>query len=205
MFLDILDEGQKSLLPFVFSFKRHHFLVGGTALALQIGHRRSIDFDLFTQAKLNHATIKNKLKDHGIVYQILHEESDQLHVLAGEVKLTWFQFPYRIPVGRPADFGISIPSIASIAAMKAFALGGRGKWKDYVDLYFVLKYHSGLNEVSSLAREYFGSSFNEKLFRQQLSYFDDMDYSESLEYLVSSPPGDQEIKDFLSNIALQPF
>jgi len=53
--------------------------------------------------------------------------------------------------------------------MKAFALGRRAKWKDYVDLYFILKNHYSLSQLADRTFEIFGSLFSEKLFRQQLS------------------------------------
>ena len=53
MYPDILSKEQKDLLPLMQQFKREFYLVGGTAIALHIGHRRSIDFDLFKFSKLN--------------------------------------------------------------------------------------------------------------------------------------------------------
>ena len=88
--------------------------------------------------------------------------------------------------------------------MKAYALGGRAKWKDYVDLYFILKDYYSLQEISKRAKEIFQGFFNQKLFREQLSYFDDVDYSEDIEYVKKSI-GDDEIKNFLINAATAPF
>ena len=86
--------------------------------------------------------------------------------------------------------------------MKAYALGRRSKWKDYVDLYFLLTKHFSLEEVSRKAEGLFGELFSEKLFRAQLSYFDDVDYSERVEYLIANPPSDDEVKTGLTRIAL---
>ena len=58
MYLDILDKNQQELLPLVKQFSKNYYLVGGTAIALQIGHRRSIDFDLFTTKTVNKLRIK---------------------------------------------------------------------------------------------------------------------------------------------------
>lgn len=88
--------------------------------------------------------------------------------------------------------------------MKAFALGGRAKWKDYVDLYFLLKNHYSFVEISDKAKAIFEHNFNEKLFRQQLAWYNDIDYSESIDYLCPSP-GDLEIKRFLTEVAITPF
>jgi hypothetical protein len=88
--------------------------------------------------------------------------------------------------------------------MKAYALGGRAKWKDYVDLYFIIKDHAGLKDISKRAKGIFKTFFNEKLFREQLSYFKDIDDSEKLEYMGTGIK-DDAIKEFLIDNAITPF
>jgi len=80
--------------------------------------------------------------------------------------------------------------------MKAYALGRRSKWKDYVDIYFIVKDYFTINQICQRANEIYGELFSEKLFRAQLSFFDDIDYSESIEYLCN-PVDENEIKEFL--------
>ena len=94
------------------------------------------------------------------------------------------------------------PSLLTLAAMKAYALGRRSKWKDYVDLYFLLTEHFALKEVSDRAVEIFGELFSEKLFRAQLSYFDDIDYTEEVDFLIENPPTEAEIQSGLEQISL---
>ena len=84
--------------------------------------------------------------------------------------------------------------------MKALALGGRAKWKDYVDLYFLLRDHMSLAEIKAQANQLFHDDFNEKLFHEQLAYFEDIDFSEEVDYLKTDP-GRQTIQDFLTGIA----
>jgi len=60
---EIISSQQYDLIPYLKDFKRSFYLVGGTAIALHIGHRQSIDFDLFTPSKLNKLRIKAKLKE----------------------------------------------------------------------------------------------------------------------------------------------
>ena len=86
--------------------------------------------------------------------------------------------------------------------MKAYALGRRSKWKDYVDLYFILKFKHSINELISASDNIFSTSFNDKLFREQLCYFNDIDYSEEVEY-IGLTPTDNEIKLFLESEALK--
>ncbi len=66
--------------------------------------------------------------------------------------------------------------------MKAYALGRRAKWKDYVDLYFILQRHT-IKEILTQTKRIFAGAFSEVNFREQLSYFDDIDYTEEVEYI----------------------
>ena len=85
--------------------------------------------------------------------------------------------------------------------MKAFALGRRAKWKDYVDLFFILKNHYTIEEICRETESNFGSQFSGKLFREQLAFHKDIDYSEPIDYLVPAVP-EAEIKDFLIDKAI---
>jgi hypothetical protein len=99
---------------------------------------------------------------------------------------------------------IELPTLLDLAAMKAHALGGRAKWKDYVDLYVLLKEHYNFQDISHRAKRIFGTFFNPKLFREQLAYFEDIDYREEIEY-VGDGLDEQQVKEFLTEIALSPF
>ncbi|MCD6152547.1 MAG: nucleotidyl transferase AbiEii/AbiGii toxin family protein [Syntrophobacterales bacterium] len=202
---NILTNEQRNLLPLIKAFSKDYYLVGGTAIALHIGHRRSIDFDLFTGIDIKRRSIRDRIEKDGFAIEsVLYEAFDQLHVIVNSVKITFFNFPYGVQ--HPIDFEgiIRIPALLDLAAMKTYALGGRAKWKDYVDLYFILKDYHDLKKISSRAAEIFGNSFNAKLFREQLCYFDDIDYSEKIEY-VGEEIDDETIKMFLRNIATTRF
>ena len=71
-----------------------------------------------------------------------------------------------------------MPDLLTLAAMKAFALGGRAKWKDYVDLYLILRNHFSAKEICDMANALFADVFNPLLFKKQLSYFADVNYSD---------------------------
>lgn len=205
MHKEILTKSQIELLPILNYFSKDYLLVGGTAIALYLGHRESIDFDLFSIERIKRLSIKNYLSNKGYKdYRLLKEEEDQLHFIINGVKLTFFQFPFKLNKKNNFDKVIEVPNLLSLAAMKAFPLGGRGKWKDYVDLYFLLKYHFNLNEIISEAGAIFGSSFNDKLFREQLVFFEDIDYTEEVIFRLK-PVNDNEIKDFLIDTATEKF
>jgi hypothetical protein len=204
MHLEILNQNQLELLPYLSNFNRTFYLVGGTAIALHLGHRRSIDFDLFTPSKLNLARIKAALLKMPFKQVSIFEDYDQMHLMINNVKVTFFNYPY--PINHPIKIEkqITIPSLLTLSAMKAFALGRRAKWKDYVDLYFILKDFYAIEEVANEAIKLFPTQFSEKLFRQQLAFHKDIDYSEPVEYIVPEV-SDKLIKEFLINRAIDIF
>lgn len=199
---EILNSSQNDLLQLMSQFIREYYLVGGTAIALHIGHRRSIDFDMFKLSKINHKKNLDKIKKAGFDIMVTRHVQEQMNLMVNNVKITFFQYPFDIKAPCKMESFFRIPSLLDLAAMKAYALGRRSKWKDYVDLYFILKYHFSIELVIKRAEEIFQELFSEKLFRSQLCYFDDVDYSEEVEYIILNPPTNDEVKDELINIAL---
>ncbi len=199
---EILTDEQIKLLPLIQKYKRSFFLVGGTSVALQIGHRRSIDFDLFSKSKINRKILEDRIRKNGFRFKTLHQTPQEWTFFIGNVKITFYQFLYNINAVINFENVIKMPSLLDLAAMKAYTLGERAKWKDYVDLFFILKNYFSLKEVVQKTNKIFKDGFNEKLFRVQLTYFDDINYDEEIEYMVNEPTKD-EIKKFLTGIALQ--
>lgn len=201
MHLEILNKEQKELLPTLAQFKREYYLVGGTAIALHIGHRESIDFDLFKEKDIRKKDIYNKLK--AIDYKVSFADYNQLNMSANGVKITFFSFPYPVPTNAKLKGVLKMPDLLTLAAMKAFALGRRAKWKDYVDLYFIIKHHFSFKEIANKAKEIFKDEFIEKQFIAQLGYFKGISYAEEVSYLIPNPPTEAEIQEFLINVSLE--
>lgn len=190
----ILTTEQYELLPLLQQFADDYYLVGGTAIALHLGHRRSVDFDLFTRQNIQHERIKSTIAQSGIpMTSLLYEAYDQLHIIINRVKMTFFQYAH--PVEHTVSFEhiITTPSLLDLTAMKVYALGRRAKWKDYIDVYFVLQGHLTLTEIASRAYGIFGNAFNEKLLREQLCYFEDINYREAVEYLDVEPTDEEKL------------
>jgi hypothetical protein len=202
MHKSILSDKQFELLPLIKKFSDRFGMVGGTAIALHLGHRRSIDFDLFTFEDFDNLRIREKIKKSYKIKEVLFQSPNQLSVVVEDAKITFYKYPYEIEYSDYFDDIIKIPDLLTLAAMKAFALGQRAKWKDYVDLYFVFKKYS-LPVVVEKTYDMFGSEFNEKLFREQLSYLEDVDYSETVEYMPGFNLSDEAIKKELAEISLQ--
>lgn len=204
MHKNILDANQQKLLPFIGQFCDDYYLVGGTAIALQIGHRKSIDFDLFTYENIKKDRIFAKIAKNKLSMKTIFEDGEQLHGIIQDVRVTFYQYPYQIVPEISFENGIRLPSLLSLGAMKAFALGRRAKWKDYVDMYFLLRDHYSLEELEAKAQELFGSIFSTKLFRQQLTYFSDVNYSEVVDY-VGEPIDNATIEKFLITQGTEEF
>ena len=199
---EILTNNQKTLLPYLKDFNWKFYLVGGTAIALYLGHRQSIDFDLFCGKPFAKNYVYSRLNKVPFRKIKLMEDVDQIHFNIHEVKMTFFHFPYPIPHDQKINEFISGPSLLTLAAMKAFALGRRAKWKDYVDMYFILRDYYTVSQIAAEASIRFGELFSDKLFRQQLAFHADINYSEPVEYLVSAP-SEVEIKQFLIDKAIE--
>ena len=203
MHLNILSKEQIELLPFISKFKREFYLVGGTAIALHLGHRESIDFDLFKYTNLRKSDIYKKVNLSEFDYNFGYENFEQLNLIIHSVKFTYFSFPYSVPRESELKGIIKMPDLLTLAAMKAFALGRRAKWKDYLDLYFILKDHFTFDEIAQKATAVFGVQFSEKLFKMQLGYFNGINYDEEVTFLIENPPSVEEVKNFLINVSIE--
>ena len=199
---EILTITQQNQIPMLKKFSRSFGLVGGTAVALHIGHRRSIDFDLFSEKPFQASRLSRTIIDFSTIDKELVKKRTEYTLLVHGVKWTFFHFPYRVPfVDRFRDV-IKIPDLLTLAAMKAFALGERAKWKDYVDMYFIIKDHHPLAEIIEHTKKLFSAPFNEKLLRTQLAYFEDVSYQEDVEYLPGFEVSDDYIKEKLKEFSL---
>jgi len=203
MHSEVLSKEQIELLPWIKQFRREFYLVGGTSIAFYLGHRRSIDFDLFKLGNLNHKKNLDRVQASGFEYQITRRVTEQMNCIVNGVKVTFFQYPFDIVAKQDVNGDFRVPSLLDLAAMKAYALGRRSKWKDYVDLYFLLKNHFSVSQISDRATTIFGELFSEKMFRVQLSYFADVDYSEEVDYIIENPPTNEQIQKELTQISTE--
>lgn len=204
MLEDVLTPEQLSLARRLFPKIEKFYLAGGTALALQIGHRRSVDFDLASSEPIQAFDLERRIMSEGFEIQsVFTATGDEFSILIEETKITFFYFPFPVQPKILWQTGrIKLPEIDGLGAMKAYALGRRSQWKDYVDLFFLLKFKLSIDDIIEKAKALFSTHFNSKLFREQLCYFEDVDSSETIDYIDYAPePG--EIKSFLKDIAIR--
>ncbi|HWR33845.1 MAG TPA: hypothetical protein VN451_09970, partial [Chitinophagaceae bacterium] len=160
---------------------------------------------LFTEDKVNVLGIKKQVIESGFMSNVIVQKADQIHFTINNVKLTFFQFPFFVPAENYYEKYFRIPDLLGLAAMKAFSLGGRGKWKDYVDLYFIMKHYFSVKEICNKTTELFAGVFNPALFCKQLCYFHDISFEEQVEFMPGFEVNEKEVKEFLVDAALAGF
>ncbi|MCX6172194.1 MAG: nucleotidyl transferase AbiEii/AbiGii toxin family protein [Flavobacterium sp.] len=151
-------------------------LVGGTALALQLGNRESIDLDLFSNIDFaSNELLTSLLNDYQIV--VNNQLSQTLITTINYVKVDFIKFHY--PFIRPflVIENIRMASLEDIAAMKLDAITGRGSKKDFYDLFFLLQHYS-IDELFSFYTEKYPHQTTFHVARS-LTYFDDADIQPS--------------------------
>ena len=123
-------------VPFV---KNQFALAGGTALALQTGHRKSIDLDLFSDKPFIPLDVENLLAGNtGWNYQPIGRGERMLFCLINQIKCDFVNEPFPLIQPFLEHDGVKLYSLKDIAAMKMRTICGRGKKKDFFDLYTLL-------------------------------------------------------------------
>ena len=150
-------------------------MAGGTGLALQIGHRDSVDFDFFTYGHFETRKLYNQVCEifAGRTIEKTQEEKDTLSVIIdGELKISFFGYSYQTINALVKDTHFDIASIPDIACMKLSAITGRSVLKDYIDLYFILRLHPLSEILAFLAKKM--PDQDQNLVLKCLTYFDDV-------------------------------
>lgn len=178
IFYEVLSKRQVEILPHLRFLKEEGFyLAGGTALALQIKHRTSLDFDFYTKKEFDSDKIYRqfqKQKPEKILLDSMAKGTLLLEL--NDIGVSLFTYPY--PLLKPfieSDY-FSLASPEDIAAMKLIAIIQRGKRRDFVDLYFLIK-KIGLERILKFGKKKY-PGFNEYLALQALVYFGDAEASE---------------------------
>ena len=146
-------------------------LVGGTALALQYGHRQSIDLDFFGELSCDIEDTKAVLSKHGQVTILKETETIRIYIV-NNIKVDFVHYNcYPWIEEAIVEDGIRLASAKDIAAMKINAIEGRGTRKDFVDIYFLLK-HFTLSEIISFYKEKY-PNYSDFRALMSLTYFED--------------------------------
>ncbi len=176
---EVLDKKAAGLLP-IFANLRGFYLAGGTALALEIGHRLSVDFDFFSNDAILPALLPQLEKlAGGKKITLSVNNADELTVFIDGIKTTFLHYPFPCLFPFREFEKIKLAAPEEIAVMKAYTIGRRGSFRDYADLYFILKNKiSSLTEIVENAQKKYGEIFDPRLFLEQLVYFKDIQDTE---------------------------
>ena len=145
-------------------------LVGGTALALQLGHRKSIDLDFFGTIDCEAEYLRESIA--GIASRTILKESPHIHIYIVDgikVDIVNYKYPWLDDV--VLEQGLRLASVSDIAAMKITAIIGRGTKKDFIDIAFLL-HHFSLEEIL----HFYAAKYNDSsvfMAMKSLAYFDD--------------------------------
>ena len=178
LFYNTIERPTLSLLKKIQSICefRNSRLVGGTALALQIGHRRSIDLDFFGNLEIDRIKL-NKILD-SIGHISILKQSDNIHIFVIDgIKVDFVNYPYPWLKEPFVEDDIVLADTEDISAMKLSAVTNRGTKKDFIDIYYLLRKYS-LGDMLDFYRKKYsdGSQF---LVMKSLTYFDDAEGEQS--------------------------
>jgi predicted nucleotidyltransferase component of viral defense system len=182
MHWDILDQKRTAILPLFAQMKNQSFyLAGGTALALYIGHRDSIDFDFFTLDSFDTEQLLQEIlqvfSGHAVV--VVQREHNTLGlIIDSSIKVSYMTYPYVLlePLTQTEYFPLA--SISDIACMKLSAITSRSVLKDYVDLYYILQTRSIDQLFICMAQKM--SALDANVVLKALVYFDDIVHEDIL-------------------------
>jgi len=189
--LEILPAAQRALWPELAAVPSEFVLCGGTAIALRLGHRQSVDFDFFSSRAFDPAQLYSTVPLLG-GSTILQQAANTLTCRVERtdpVIVSFFGVPTLRRVAAPLiahDNNVRIASLLDLAGMKAAVVQQRAEAKDYVDLHALLEAGIGLPAALAAAGVIYGERFNPQLTLKALSFFGDGD-------LPSLPTSVQEL------------
>lgn len=177
------------------------YLAGGSALALQLGHRRSYDFDFYTRDKILAEQVVAELAELGDFKTTLLEPPHTILGLFNGVKFSLFRYDYPL-IGQTEKLrDIEIASVLDIAAMKLSAITGRATKRDYVDLYFITKKHQFDTILTWYDKKFGNLGNNIYSIIKAIGYFDDAETDKMP--IMLSPVSWSEVKAFFASESIR--
>lgn len=200
--LEILDKERQKVLHKLLFCVKDFVLGGGTALSLQLNHRKSFDFDFFGQTPITKkllSTLSNKIT----IGNIAIDTSDELTLFtASNIKLTFLYYPFKpYHLVQKLENGLNIFPVNEIALQKAYTIGRRGEYRDYFDLFTILNnQYLSLSELISQTKMVYGSVFDTKMFLEQLVYFDDLSNFDITAAYDKTLPSPKEVETYFREL-----
>lgn len=151
------------------------YLAGGTAAALQLGHRLSIDLDFFSINSFEAEVLRSRLEDSGIKLLEIETASKTLHCSIEQTKVSFFHYPYPLIDKQKSFEDVSIAALLDIALMKITAIASRGSKKDFIDLFFLLQNLTLAKVFGEFGNKFPVAKLDPYHYIKSLTYFDDAD------------------------------
>lgn len=184
--INILPESQKRLLHKITKAlsDADFYLAGGTALALQIGHRQSIDFDWFISKLGDPEILFNRLKSANIDFSVTSTAIETVYLNIDNIQVSFFGYNYPMlqPIIVHPVYSMRMAGTGDIACMKLSAIASRGSRKDFTDLYFIVKLFKPLEDYLKLYTQKFSTRDIGHIVRS-LVYFEDAESEPELAML----------------------
>lgn len=175
MHTEALTKNTKSVLDAIGSsgIAKDFYLAGGTALALYLGHRFSVDLDWFAEKFDYTPSFRRRLEKIGQLGVDSESEKTFNGSLNG-VKLSFFEYPYPL-ISPKTEYakGAWLAGVPDIAVMKLEAIASRGSYKDFIDVYFLLQEYSLQDILGFVQKKFLGVDYNEAHLLKSLTYFQD--------------------------------
>jgi len=178
---------------------KNFYLAGGTALALQLKHRLSIDLDFFSKADINTKQLIQKLQKIGKI-SVDKEAENTLNGRFNKTKIMFLKYDYPLVFPLKTISGIKIADARDIACMKISAVSQRGAKKDFIDLFIICKNIMPLDELLALfEKKYKNAGYNMLHILKSLIFFEDAE-KEPMPKMLTSVSWKQ-VKSFFQEYA----
>ena len=174
------------------------YMAGGTALALQLGHRKSVDLDFFSQNYPSHERLLQTFGKYQLI--IVQQAKGTLDVFIDDVKVSFFEYKYPLLEDTHPYKQIKLASTLDIACMKIAAIAQRGTKKDFVDLYVLLQSFTLDEILRAFEKKYAGTVYQRLHILKSLVYFDDAENDPEPDYI--SPIKWKDVKHLLTSSAM---
>ncbi len=176
--------------------KRGAILAGGTALALHIGHRISIDLDFFTNKDFKVEPVISGIRKTGRSFSIIAEGEGHITANIDGMKFSLLKYEYPF-LEKPAFYkGIRVAGIFDIASMKVIAVSQRGTKRDFIDLYFILQDIPFHKLAGHMVKRFGRERINPVHVGKSLVYFSDAESNPEPEYLKGKEVRWEKVKTF---------
>ncbi|MDC0358809.1 nucleotidyl transferase AbiEii/AbiGii toxin family protein [Oligoflexia bacterium] len=152
---------------------KQFYLAGGTAAAIQLGHRLSLDLDYFSRNVFSGEELIKKLEAGGVNASKLEPAEGTLHCIIEGTKVSFLHYEYPLLQDTKRFEQIDLASLLDIALMKITAIASRGLKKDFVDLYFILQEISLQQMLKAFSEKYPIAKLDPYHYLRSLTYFDD--------------------------------